>query len=1066
MKRVSSSWLVILAVGLFAAMGCGGMQPDASGDIETATAEQALTSVKVPQSVAAGAYHSLFLKKDGTVWAWGQNVTGQLGTGGTSGTPQSQPGRVYGLPSIKAVAAGIGHSLALDVSGNVWAWGQNASGQAGLGTSGSPVLVPTKVAALTGIQAIAANGNFSLALGADGRLWAWGQNASGQMGTGSTSAAVATPVVVQGLPTVRAMAAGVNHALALDANGKVWGWGLNSSAQVGTGSTSAAVATPVQVAGLPLAKAVAAGAGHSLIVDEQFGNVWAWGQNTFGQVGTGSTSSTPVVTPVPVNGVFAVTKLVAGHNSSLAIIGNGLAVAWGHNASGQLGNGGTANSASPVGVTGISDATALAAGAQHTLALRPGCPVWVWGNNGQGQLGTGSTSTTPVTAPGTALIANTFYFDGDMDGFGDEYIAEEACEPSPGYVEDLDCDDYSASTHPGAEETCNGMDDDCDGVVDNGSASGGAGCSTGQQGVCAAGVTACTNGTVLCQQRQAASAERCDGLDNDCDGATDEGNPGGLQACATGQLGVCGEGVTYCTQGVIHCVPTQGASSEVCDGKDNDCNGQPDDGLAFPSWYRDQDGDTYGQTSQSVLACVQPAGHAPNAGDCNDSNPALNPGATEVCDGVDNDCDGQVDEGVPTQTWSRDADGDGYGTSAQALQKCSQPAGYVSNAGDCNDSNASIRPGAAEACDGVDNDCDGATDEAASGPPGSACFVSGRRRVAAGGWHSMALMGDGTVWAWGHNNYGQLGDGTVASRPWAVQVQELAGVAGLGGAYTPLALKQDGTLWAWGENNYGHLGDWTVTIRRTPVQVQGLTGVAAIAAGKGPPLALKQDGTVWTWVVNEFGQLGDGPVQVPGLTSVTALATGNHMLASKQDGTVWAWGFNNQGQLGDGTTWARSTPVQVQGLTGVAAIAVGDFHSLALKHDGTVWAWGTNGDGQLGDGTTTQRLTPVQVQGLTGVAAIAGGYAHSLALKQDGTVWAWGRNIAGQLGDGTTTQRLTPVQVQGLTGVAAIAGGFAHSLALKHDDTVWAWGLNDAGQLGDTTVANRLIPVQVYGLSL
>ncbi|MFP2897752.1 MopE-related protein, partial [Corallococcus sp. 4LFB] len=665
--------------------------------------------------MAAGAYHSLFLRKDGSVWAWGQNVAGQLGTGSTSSTPLSQPSQVNGLPSIKAVAAGVAHSLALDVDGNVWAWGQNASGQAGLGTTGGTVLVPTKVAALTGIKAIAANGNFSLALGADGRLWAWGQNASGQVGTGNTSAAVATPGVVQGLPTVRAMAAGVNHALALTTDGKVWGWGLNTSAQVGTGATSSAVRAPVQVAGLPIAKAVAAGAGHSLVVDEQFGNVWAWGQNTFGQVGTGSTSTTPVVTPRPVDGVFAVTVLVAGHNSSLAIIGNGLAVAWGHNASGQLGNGGTTNSASPVGVTGISDATVLAAGAQHTLALRPGCPVWTWGNNGQGQLGTGSTSTTPVTAPGTALISNTFYFDGDMDGFGDEYIAEEACEPSPGYVEELDCDDYSATTHPGAAETCNGMDDDCDGAVDDGNPSGGVDCSTGQQGVCAAGVTACTNGSVVCQHRQAASAERCDSLDNDCDGATDEGNPGGLQACETGQLGVCGAGVTYCTQGAIHCVPTQGASSEVCDG-------------------------------------------------------------------VDNDCDSQVDEGVPTQTWYRDADGDGHGTSAQTLQKCSQPTGYVSNAGDCNDSNAGIRPGAAEVCDGVDNDCDGQVDE------GTPCGASAAK-LAAGGTHTLALKQDGTVWAWGANSYGQLGDGTN-------------------------------------------------TQRRTPVQVQGLTGVASVAAGDSHSLAL------------------------------------------------------------------------------------------------------------------------------------------------------------------------------------------------------------------------------------
>ncbi|WP_158623492.1 MopE-related protein [Corallococcus sp. CA053C] len=969
------------------------------------TASQAITAVKVPQAVAAGAYHSLFLRKDGAVWAWGQNVAGQLGTGSTNSTPLSQPSQVNGLPAIKAIAAGIAHSLALDVDGHVWAWGQNASGQAGLGTAGGTVLIPTRVAALSGIQAIAANGNFSLALGADGRLWAWGQNASGQVGTGTTSASVTTPGVVQGLPTVRAMAAGVNHVLALDADGKVWGWGQNTSAQVGTGATSAAVLVPVQVGGLPRAKAVAAGTGHSLIVDEQFGNVWAWGQNTFGQVGTGSTSATPVVTPRPVDGVFAVTVLVAGHNSSMALIGNGLAVAWGHNVSGQLGNGGTANSASPVGVTGVSDATALAAGAQHAMALRPGCPVWTWGNNGQGQLGTGSTSSTPVTAPGTALIANTFYFDGDMDGFGDEYIAEQACDPSPGFVEELDCDDYSTTTHPGATETCNGADDNCDGVVDDGNPSGGEDCATGKQGVCAAGVTACTQGSMVCQQRQAASAEQCDSLDNDCDGATDEGNPGGLLACATGQQGVCGEGVTYCTHGALECVPTQGASSEVCDGKDNDCDGQSDDGLAFQAWYRDQDGDIYGLTSTSVLACLQPAGHVPNGGDCNDNNPAFNPGAPEVCDGVDNDCDGQVDEGT-------------------------------------------------------------------------SCGVASASKLAAGFNHSLAVKQDGTVWAWGRNSEGQLGDGMQTNGSTPVQAQGLTGVAAVlaGGRHT-LAVKQDGTVWAWGRNSEGQLGDGTMTSRSTPVQVPGVTGVAALVAGVFHTLALKQDGTVWAWGWNNEGQLGDGtttnrltPVRVPGVTGVTAIVAGdNRTLALKQDGTVWAWGCNTEGQLGDGTRTNRLTPVQVPGVTGVAALVAGDFHTLALKQDGTVWAWGRNSEGQLGDGTTTSRLTPVQVPGVTGVTGVAaffaGGY-HTLALKQDGTVWAWGRNSEGQLGDGTTTNRSTPVQVTGVTGVAALVAGDFHTLALKQDGTVWAWGWNNVGQLGDGTITDRPTQVQVQGLSL
>ncbi|WP_375759488.1 Ig-like domain-containing protein [Corallococcus exercitus] len=353
---------------------------------------------------------------------------------------------------------------------------------------------------------------------------------------------------------------------------------------------------------------------------------------------------------------------------------------------------------------------------------------------------------------------------------------------------------------------------------------------------------------------------------------------------------------------------------------------------------------------------------------------------------------------------------------------------------------------------------------------GSACATGFGARLAAGDHHTLALKQDGTVWAWGSNVSGQLGDGAATSRLTPVQVPGLASVAALtaGGAHT-LALKQDGTVWAWGSNGSGQLGDGTTTNRLTPVQVQGLTGVAALSAGAYHTLALKQDGTVWAWGSNGYGQLGNGttadqptPVQVPGLTGVVAVAVGHsHAQVLKSDGTAWAWGANHWGQLGDGTTTSRLTPVQVQGLTGVAALTAGWGQTFALKHDGTVWAWGYNGNGRLGDGTGNDRLAPVQVQGLTGVATVTAGGAHTFALKKDGTVWVWGYNAYGQLGDGTQTDRYTPVQVPGLTGVAVLAAGLYHSLLLRQDGTVWAWGWNDYGQLGDGTQTVRLTPMQL-----
>ena len=261
-----------------------------------------------------------------------------------------------------------------------------------------------------------------------------------------------------------------------------------------------------------------------------------------------------------------------------------------------------------------------------------------------------------------------------------------------------------------------------------------------------------------------------------------------------------------------------------------------------------------------------------------------------------------------------------------------------------------------------------------------------------------------------------------------------------------MALRSDGTVWTWGTNGNGNLGDGTTTSRSTPGQVSGLTDVTAISAGYFHALARKSNGTVWAWGDNASGQCGDGgstdrltPVQMTGITGATAVAAGqNHSLVLKSDGTVWACGLNTDGQVGDGTTTTRRTPVQVSGLTGITAIAAGWDHNLAVKSGGTLWVWGDNSSYQLGDGTNTDRRTPIQLPGISNALAAAGGSLHSLLIRTDGTLWAWGYNGQGRLGDGTTTTRSTPVQVTGLSGVVSVDGGYAHSLAVAFGVTTTA----------------------------
>jgi alpha-tubulin suppressor-like RCC1 family protein len=388
---------------------------------------------------------------------------------------------------------------------------------------------------------------------------------------------------------------------------------------------------------------------------------------------------------------------------------------------------------------------------------------------------------------------------------------------------------------------------------------------------------------------------------------------------------------------------------------------------------------------------------------------------------------------------------------------------------------------------------------------------------------SARAEGGAAALAWGENTASQLGAGWRDNWEEApVGVLGLSNVTAIAAGYHfSLALLADGTVRAWGGNDFYQLGNGSHERSATPAPVLGLSGVRAISAAGMHDLALLADGRVMAWGNNDYGQLGNGllnprrrevsegvfeqtmvgtgapvPVEVPGLSNVTAVASGdgsNYVLLA--NGTMMAWGRNDHGQLGIGEIGPEVCNAEVgqvpcstkprpvlltatRRLGGVQAISAGGEAGYALREGGTVMAWGNNGSGQLGTGDTTSAsfAAPVRRLGagglveLTGVVAVDGGQAHALALLGDGQVVGWGGNVSGQLGLASGEMcRKTPCKmaaqtIGGLRKIAAISAGYRFSLALNQTGTVYALGDNTYGKLGDGSTSDSDVPIAIEGI--
>ncbi|REG34621.1 alpha-tubulin suppressor-like RCC1 family protein [Archangium gephyra] len=732
------------------------------------------------------------------------------------------------------------------------------------GSSGARA-APPQTQARGPLRGVLANGSHTVALDADGTVWSWGYNASGQLGNGTTRDRP-LPAALETIDRVKFIDAGASHTVALREDGTVWAWGLNRMGQLGQ-PASVSEPTPQQVPGLTDGVAVEAGSNHSLMLRED-GTVWSWGSNTTGQLGR-TTPTSFDATPVRVPGLTDVVALSAGNDNSLALREDGTVWSWGNNANGQLGRAtSTRFDPLPARVPGLTGVVALSAGSGHVLALREDGSVWAWGNNQYLQLGfPNATSSNPTPRQVPALTD----------------AVDVAAGSNFSLVRRADGSVWTWGLDPSVQSPWEGND-------------------IPQRVEGPRHVIALAAGALPLV------------LDKD-------GTVWGWGWNTTGALGTGSNlrSTPVRTRDLSKIVSlSAGAYFSLALREDGTVWGWGDNRFAQLSPWLPELRATPSQVMELPKAvaiatgvihslAVAEDGTVWGWGDNNDGQfgpqlPTASPVQVEGLSGMV-----AVTAG-PTFSLALRADGTVWGLGRNSSGQLGFPGDFDIHT-----------------------------------TPRQVPELTGVVALSAGNAHVLALREDGTVWTWGANLSGQLGvELSVRSRHTPAPVPGLTDVVAISsGREFSLALRSDGTVWAWGYNKTGELGDGTLTSRYTPAPVPGLTDVVGLmGTSYGTALVLRRDGSIWGFGLNTLGMLANTaqlfystPVQLPAIAGVKALSAGEQTgFALLEDGTVRAWGSNRYDQIGDGVSSAHRTAVQARLPCRFTAMTSRDHRASEVKH--------------------------------------------------------------------------------------------------------------------------------------
>jgi alpha-tubulin suppressor-like RCC1 family protein len=1041
---------------------------------------------EITGAISAGDEYTYGLKCDGELWAWGYNTYGNLGNATTTGT--DNPVKVVTLSATNATllasaAAYTGFfGAAISSSNNtVYTWGANGTGNLGTGnttnrSSPGTVVVTGSGGPLEGALSVACGWESTFAVTRDHFIFGWGDNTYGELGDGNYTALLnpaltPSPTYVLSstnpntyLANITAVTAGKSSAMATDGT-NIYTWGENVNGVIGTGSTSNTTtydyAQTISFSGLTVSQ-IAEGAQtcYALLSD---GKVRAWGQDILGS-GTNAYYPTLLTTDgtTPLTNVV---QIAAGEYYMLALTGSGTVWGCGSNGYWQLGDQSLGNGWYPFGVPVVyADGTqlgkgtrgpvlAIGAGNAHSLAIMQNGTVLGCGQNVYGELGTGGTSNVVENPTLSNFVANPLPPLPPSDlllttGSGAIILTWNGSPNATDYVVTrAESGGPSVVVYTGTSLT----------FADTSTISG-VTYSYNVSGTNADGLSALSNTTAGISIATPTEVSAVGGNDevilnwSPADGAT------GYDIFRSTMSG-CGYSLSGTTNGTnfVDASASNGTTYYYVVGGSNaygvgsdsvEVNATPEQSGTLTTPTLSPPGGTYPAVGNVTITCTTGTIHYTLDGnDPTTSDPVLTSGSSVSIE-----------------------------TSVTLKARAWNSSGYAS--------------------------------AVAAGVYNLTGLIDG------GSYHGLAVETDGTFYAWGDQTYGRLGNGKTASGDVESPAQVLTSgtnnffgnvVYASGGYDHSLAVDSLGNVWSFGDNSNGQLGNDTLTTEDYPVRVltststnSYLAGVTNVAAGYLFSLATGTNGSVWSWGYNDNGRTGLGTAGATNqeyaeklltttgtLSNIVQVAAGEEFgIALDGTGGVWAWGDNADGEVGESGSTSQSRAIRILSgsgttLNNVTDVAAGWDHGLAVVWDGTanfgtVWCWGEQEYGRLGNGETGAAAVkyPVEVTETNGaflscVAQVAAGPCHSLALDDSGNVWAWGYNSDGQLGDGTTTEEAyaeeIPIPVNpGTTIVYIGAGGNStdgSSYALGSDGTIYSWGYNAYGELGIGTTTNEHSPV-------